>query len=430
MKVCDDMREMKDSGIEWIGKIPTDWKISKIKYVAKMFGRIGFRGYTEQDLVDKDEGAIALSPSNFKDMKMNYSKCSYISWNKYYESPEIMIKNGDILLVKTGSTYGNSCIVCDLPKEATINPQLLVFKNLSIDKKFFFYSLQIDYFQALCELAVIGSTIPTMSQSKIGNFQIVLPPISEQNAIANYLDKKCAEIDKLTADIKTQIEVLESYKQSIITETVTKGLNPNVEMKDSGVEWLGKIPADWKCIKIKYLTKQRNEKAIFQPQIDKYIGLENVKSYSNEFIETESEYEESLQSICKKGDVLFNKLRPYLAKVLIVESDCFCTGEFLQFKVFEGDKKFLWYSLLNPSFIEVVNSSTYGAKMPRANSEFICNMKIPFPPLYEQNAIANFLDDKCVEIDKIIADKNKQLATIEEYKKSLIYEYVTGKKSV
>ena len=162
-------------------------------------------------------------------------------------------------------------------------------------------------------------------------------------------------------------------------------------MKDSGIEWIGKIPATWKCIKIKYLTKQRNEKAIFQPQIDKYIGLENVKSYSNEFIETESEYEESLQSICKKGDVLFNKLRPYLAKVLIVESDCFCTGEFLQFKVFEGDKKFLWYSLLNPSFIEVVNSSTYGAKMPRANSEFICNMKIPFPPLSEQNAIANFL---------------------------------------
>ena len=226
------------------------------------------------------------------------------------------------------------------------------------------------------------------------------------------------------------MKFLENYKCSIITETVTKGLNPNVEMKDSGVEWVGKIPAAWKCIKIKYLTKQRNEKAIFQPQIDKYIGLENVKSYSNEFIETESEYEESLQSICKKGDVLFNKLRPYLAKVLIVESDCFCTGEFLQFKVFEGDKKFLWYSLLNPSFIEVVNSSTYGAKMPRANSEFICNMKIPVPPLSEQKSIVNFLDDKCAEIDKIIADKNEQLAALEEYKKSLIYEYVTGKKSV
>ena len=132
------MREMKDSGIDYIGTIPSDWSLTKIKFCADIFGRIGFRGYTEQDLVDYEEdGAITLSPSNFHDMKMDYKKCTYLSWKKYEESPEIMIDNGDVLLVKTGSTYGKAVYVTDLPKEATINPQLIVFKNIKINNKLF-----------------------------------------------------------------------------------------------------------------------------------------------------------------------------------------------------------------------------------------------------------------------------------------------------
>ena len=134
--------KLKDSGIQWIGMIPEGWSVSRVKYVSSLFGRIGFRGYTQQDLVDEDNGAITLSPSNMKNMKMNYEKCSYISWFKYNESPEIKVENGDILFVKTGSTYGKSAYVSELPKEATINPQLIVFKQSIMDKKMLAYILQ------------------------------------------------------------------------------------------------------------------------------------------------------------------------------------------------------------------------------------------------------------------------------------------------
>ena len=408
------MREMKDSEIEWFGEIPAGWKKVRIG---------GLYMFRNTKVNDRDYPPLSVT------MKGILPQLETAAKSNAHDDRKLVCK-GDFVINSRSDRRGSCGISSYYGSVSLINTVLAPRSDMNpVYYNWLFHTIEFsDEFYKWGHGIV--DDLWTTGWQEMKKIFIPVPPLSEQNAIANYLDKKCAEIDKLTADIKTQIKVLENYKKSIITETVTKGLNSNVEMKDSGVEWVRKIPVAWKCIKIKYLTKQRNEKSIFQPQIDKYIGLENVKSYSNEFIETESEYEESLQSICKKGDVLFNKLRPYLAKVLIVESDCFCTGEFLQFKVFEGDKKFLWYSLLNPSFIEVVNSSTYGAKMPRANSEFICNMKIPFPPLYEQNAIANFLDDKCVEIDKIIADKNKQLATIEEYKKSLIYEYVTGKKSV
>lgn len=221
-KGLDSDVEMKDSGIEWIGEISKEWGVTKIKFCADIFGRIGFRGYTEQDLVDYEEdGAITLSPSNFRDMKMDYSKCSYISWKKYKESPEIMINNGDVLLVKTGSTYGKSVYVYDLPQEATINPQLIVFKNMEFDNKLFAYILQTKIMEIQSELAVVGGTIPTMSQEKIYNFVIPDIPKAEQHRIANFLDAKCLEIDAIINDKKEQLNILNDYKKSLIYEYVT-----------------------------------------------------------------------------------------------------------------------------------------------------------------------------------------------------------------
>lgn len=233
---------------------------TKIKYVADIFGRIGFRGYTEQDVTYEGNGAITLSPSNFHDMKMDYGHLTYLSWDKYYESPEIQIENGDILFVKTGSTYGKSCFVSDLPMEATINPQLIVFKNFKMNAKLFAYVLQTDEIRNQCELAVVGGTIPTMSQKKIGNFQLQIPFYPEdQNAVVKFLDAKCAEIDALTVDIQTQIDTLEQYKCSVITEAVTRGLDKNVEMKESGIEWAEQIPVHWRTMHNKYLMHKVKE---------------------------------------------------------------------------------------------------------------------------------------------------------------------------
>lgn len=197
------------------------------------------------------------------------------------------------------------------------------------------------------------------------------------------------------------------------------------EMKDSGNVWYGKIPYAWELNKIKYLTTIRSESAIYNPEEDKYIGLENVNGYSDNVVETDTEYDYSMQSICKKDDILFSKLRPYLAKVFIAKHNSFCTGEFIVFSSFNGDRRYLFYSILNPKFIENINSSTYGAKMPRANPQYIFDQQICLPPLDEQQRIAEFLDRECGKIDGLKADIQAQIDTLEQYKRSVITEAVT-----
>lgn len=213
--------KMKDSGVEWIGEVPEHWEIKKLKHLAKVFGRIGFRGYNASDLVGEGEGAITLSPSNMKEHKMQYGKCTYLSWDKYYESPEIMIKNGDVLFVKTGSTYGKSCLVENLPMEATINPQLVVFKEFNCSNSFFEYLLQSNIIRNQVELSVIGGTIPTISQEKILNYIVPIPNMSEQLLIVNAINDRCKPINEAIINTNNQISLLQERKQIIINEVVT-----------------------------------------------------------------------------------------------------------------------------------------------------------------------------------------------------------------
>ena len=212
---------MKDSGVEWIGEIPEHWEIKKLKHVCQAFGRIGFRGYSTTDLVDEGEGCITLSPSNMRDGKMQYGRCTYLSWEKYEESPEIKVFNGDILFVKTGSTYGKSSIVEDLPLEATINPQLLVFKNFTCNNMFLANVLQSTAIKTQVEISVIGGTIPTISQQKILNYVFPFPTEDEQYAIVEYVESKSAPINAAIKAAEKQISLLQERKQIIINDVVT-----------------------------------------------------------------------------------------------------------------------------------------------------------------------------------------------------------------
>lgn len=212
--------KMKNSGVEWIGEIPEGWEVRRIKFVAELWGRIGFRGYKSEDLNKEGVGAITLSPSNMKESCMDYSSVTYLSWEKYEESPEIQIRNNDILLVKTGSSYGKACFVINLPREATINPQILRVVS-KIDGKYLCYYMHTPSFRYEVECGVVGGTIPTISQEKINNFCVPVPPLSEQRSIATFLDEKCAEIDALIVLREKKMEALKEYKKSLIYECVT-----------------------------------------------------------------------------------------------------------------------------------------------------------------------------------------------------------------
>lgn len=412
------MQEMKDSGM------------IRLKYVVDIFGRIGFRGYTEQDLVDENEGAITLSPSNIQNMKMDYSKCSFLTWQKYYESPEIKIKNGDVLFVKTGSTYGKVGYVENLPMEATINPQLVVFKNISMNSKLLFYMLQMSFVKDQCELAVVGGTIPTMSQVKIGNIYIPFPSLAEQQRIAEFLDRECGKIDGLKADIQAQIDTLEQYKRSIITEAVTHGLNPSAPMKDSGIPWVGKTPEYWKVGRIGGFYELRNQKVSDKDFMPLSVTMKGILPQ----LETAAKTNDGdNRKLVRVGDFAINSRSDRRGSCGISDYDGSVSliNTILKPRNRMNAKYYNWL-FHTPMFADEFYKWGHGIvdDLWTTNWSEMKRISIPLPPLDEQQEIADYLDNKCAEIEQIIADKKSQIETLDGYKKSLIYEYVTGKKEV
>ena len=193
------------------------WEEKKLGEVCDIFGRIGFRGYTTKDLVPSaEEGAISLSPSNIQDGKMDYSKCTYISWFKYEESPEIKIYNGDILLVKTGSSYGKSALVENLPHEATINPQSVVLKNTKINTRFFAYQIRTNRVLEEFDKFVSGTAIPTFSQTKLSTVPILFPSEKEQQRIVSRLDSLSAHVRELEEVLQKTIAECDALKQALL----------------------------------------------------------------------------------------------------------------------------------------------------------------------------------------------------------------------
>lgn len=412
------MQEMKDSGM------------IRLKYVVDIFGRIGFRGYTEQDLVDENEGAITLSPSNIQNMKMDYSKCSFLTWQKYYESPEIKIKNGDVLFVKTGSTYGKVGYVENLPMEATINPQLVVFKNISMNSKLLFYMLQMSFVKDQCELAVVGGTIPTMSQVKIGNIYIPFPSLVEQQRIAEFLDKECGKIDGLKADIQAQIDTLEQYKRSVITEAVTHGLNPSAPMKDSGIPWVGKTPEYWKVGRIGGLYELRNQKVSDKDFMPLSVTMKGILPQ----LETAAKTNDGdNRKLVRVGDFAINSRSDRRGSCGISDYDGSVSliNTILKPRNRMNAKYYNWL-FHTPMFADEFYKWGHGIvdDLWTTNWSEMKRISIPLPPIDEQQEIADYLDNKCAAIEQIIADKKSQIETLDGYKKSLIFEYVTGKKEV
>lgn len=416
------MDEIKDSKIEWVGNIPKTWNISIMKNITQIFGRIGFRGYTVEDFVEEDEGAISLSPSNIVDGKLDLTTCSYISWDKYNESPEIKIKKGDILLVKTASIGKNVIYTSDLP--ATINPQFIVMKNIKCNKKYLYYCINSDIIQTPINIDNFGSVIPTITQYNINHYKVPLPSIKEQKLIANFLDSKVEKIDDIINDLKQQVEIIEKYKKSLITETVTKGLNSNVSMKDSEIAWIGTIPEKWEIFSLKHLFKM-----FAGGDVDEY-------DFSEEYT-TEKPYPIYSNSLENKG--LFG----YMSKYRFKGNTFTVTGRGDIGKAVAREEAFFPIVRLlvcipnyyddTRYFAYCVNSADLLGEqtaMAQLTTQKLGLVKVPRPSKEEQIEIANYLDKQCAQIDEIIKDKQNQIDKMEKYKKSLIYEYVTGKKRV
>ncbi|MBE2908301.1 restriction endonuclease subunit S [Anoxybacillus flavithermus] len=220
-KGLDPNVPMKDSGIEWLGEVPEHWIVQRIKNICSINGRIGFRGYSSEDIVGEKEGAITFSPSNIKDQCLSLDNLTYLSWEKYYESPEIQIKNNDIIFCKTGSSIGKVALIDGLEDAATINPQLVIFTDIKLITKYFYYSLVSNLIQNQVRLFAGGGVMPTLTQETISSFKIFVPPLKEQAAIIEFLDKLTNDVNEVIKKAESQIMLLDEYRSSLITAAVT-----------------------------------------------------------------------------------------------------------------------------------------------------------------------------------------------------------------
>lgn len=402
----------------WLGDIPSHWEEKSIRQITKVSSeRLENRNLPLLS-VYREYGVI-LKKS--RDDNHNVESSDLSNYKVVYEDNLVLNKmkmwQGSLGVSKYNGIVSPAYIVCKIVDES-LNVRFLHFLLRTAKYKTYYnqysYGIRVGQWD--------------MHYEDLKNMKVYIPPRTEQEQIVRFLDWKVSEINKLIGIKQKKISRLTELQKAVINETVTHGLNKNAPMKFSGVEWIGNIPSHWQINKLKRVTTVRNEKGIYEPNItNRYIGLENVKSYSNDIIVTLSEYDKSVQSICCKGDLMFSKLRPYLAKVIIAPYDSFCTGEMLIISSFDGDMRFLRYLMLHESFINSVDSSTYGAKMPRANPNYILNMQLPIPQIDEQREIANYIDEKTLKIDNIVKKQLQIIAELQELKSSLISDVVTGK---
>lgn len=427
------MREMKDSGIPWIGEIPNDWDVYRLKHGTYMKGRIGWQGLKSEDFID--EGPFCITGTDFQNGKVIWSRCYHVSLERYNMDPYIQVKNGDLLITKDG-TIGKLAIVDNLTDKACLNSHLLIIRPWKRYRtKYLFYILSSDVFVCYYNLTSSGSTMQSLSQEKLGEFSFPVCDLSKQDDIIKYLDAKCAEIDSLCADIRAEIETLEEYKRSVITEAVTKGLDPNVETKDSGAGWMPKIPINWKSEKFKYHLKRRTTR---NPGTEMVLSLYRdlgivIKDSRDDNHNVTSE-DTSNYLYVRIGDFVVNKMKAWQGSVAVSNYEGVVSPAYYVYELTSDhlDRRYLHFLMRNITYTREFRRLSGGIREGQwdLSAQALENILILIPPKVEQIQIIQYLEKVTNEIESFIESKQGQLAILWSYKQALIYEYVTGKKEV
>ena len=315
----------------------------------------------------------------------------------------------------------------DTDREFNIwSPLALISPDKRNDSKFVFYCFQSTLLQAQCDLNSNASTQKNLGMKDIDNLFLSVPSLHEQKGIVSFINQETARIDTLIKKKTRFIELLKEKRQAMISHAVTKGLDPNVELKDSGVEWIADVPAHWGVEKLKYSLKIQNNKSTIEPS-SLLVALENIESGTGNLIPTDAGYTGDAVEFTA-GDILFGKLRPYLSKVHHAIEDGLSFGDILVFRIRRNHySKFFFYLLISERFIDLVDGSTYGAKMPRANPEFIKNIGLPIPSEKEQMRIVKHLDKHTCKIELLIDKTQQSIRLLKEHRIALISAAVTGK---
>jgi type I restriction enzyme S subunit len=427
-KIESMSRTMKDSGIPWIGEIPEGWVLSRIKNCT--------------DIVmgqSPDGDSISSEPVGYLFMQGNTEfSDKYPNPSLYCQNPNKLSRVGDILMSVRAPV--GALNISD--KIYGIGRGLCSIKNINIDKSYLWYYLlkssdDFDYYGN-------GSTFSAITVSSLNSVPLLLPPLAEQHLIATFLDKKCSEIDSLIELQEQMIEELKAYKQSVITEAVTKGIR-NEELgvrnyKDSGIEWIGDVPEEWEVKRLKQvlslpLQYGANESGIpYQDGLPRYVRITDIldNSLKNDIEKQSLTNQQAEGYILKHNDILFARSGGTVGKSFIFSEKyglCAFAGYLIKARVNElMEAKFVYYFTQTNCYDEWKKQIFIQSTIQNIGADRYSQLQLPIPPLAEQQAIADYLDKKCGEIDELIIIKQQKIESLKEYKKSVIYEYVTGKK--
>ena len=415
------MREMQDSGIEWVGNIPIHWKIHPVYYYfgeRKNKNRLG----QENNLLSLSYGKIVRKDINSSDGLLPESFNTY----NIVEANDIIIRPTDLQNDKRSLRTGL------VHERGIITSAYICLRPIKkIDSRFFNY--QLHAYDVIKVFYNMGNGVRQgLNFSEFSRLLVFEPPISEQKKIADYLDFKCAEIDALTSDIQAQIDTLEQYKRSVITEAVTKGLNPDVEMKDSGIFYMAPMNTAWRLTKIGYICTKLSRS--FTPKDPALICSNQGKVLlrSDNVTGIMVSEDNAMQGI-HGGDIAIHGMDTWHGAIALSKYDGKITRVVHVCDSTE-DKRFIVYYLQHLAFqgvYKLISNGVRGNTSDFRSWDKVRNIYIAVPTSKgEQKAICDYLDIACSHVDEIVAIKKDQLSILEAYKKSLIYEYVTGKKEV
>lgn len=424
------MREMKDSGVKWVGEIPSSWKVYKVKQIADSNNDVLPENYEEEQEIDYIEiGSVTYEHGVRTTEKMKFGNAP--------SRARRIVHNGDTI-ISTVRTY--------LKAIAYINDSLadkivstgfsVVTPHKDVVAKFLYYALSTHSFISNVEAHSVGISYPAINNTNLMDLKIVLPMQREQIQIASYLDAKCSKIDEIIEKQQAIIEKLKEYKLSIITEAVTSGINPDVEMKDSGSVWFGSIPINWQMIRLKYVF--HIQKDIAGEEGHTVLSITQRGIIPKDFSNNEGQFANSYANyqLVHKGDFAMNHMDLLTGWVDISKYEGVTSPDYRVFVL--NDKNgmcpeyylYMMQMCYSARIFYGLGQGVSGMGRWRLQADKFLNFHIPIPPYDEQKIIADYITDKVNHIEVEIDKRNKLIEKYQEYKKSLIYEVVTGKKEV
>ena len=412
---------MKNSGIEWVVDIPDNWDIHPLYCF--------FEERINKNIFGKEQNLLSLSYGKIKRKDINSIEgllpANYNTYN--------IVHSGDIVIRPTDLQNDKRSLRTGLVEEQGIitSAYIALKPKKNTYSKYFHYLLHI--YDVLKVFYNMGNGVRQgLNYDEFSKLLMIIPPIEEQRKIAEFLDEKCGEIDALLEDIKEEIETLEQYKRSVITESVTKGLDPSVPMKDSGIQWIGNMPANWECIRGKYILKY------LQKPVKKDDGVitcfrdgeVTLRSNRREDGFTMADKEIGYQGV-DIGDLVVHGMDGFAGAIGISDSRG-KASPVLNVLGTKQNKRYIMYYLRSMAYSDVFMALSTGIRVRSCDLRWnkLAELWYPIPPLTEQEEIVAYIDETIQKANEIIADKQLQIETLESYKTSLIYEYVTGKKEV